>query len=160
MSFSDLSTLGIHISRDRRSRARSQRPPSHPYRHRYGRGPCPPRYHISKDPHAEMTAPRHHRVTGKTPRLVVIFPVAFPHTRLSAICVGYAESRFDVHGRKGWDVLGSRCGVPECQNHAVKEWDTVRNRPADAHTFVPIPVCELHYWILDNGGRLTLKFRG
>ncbi|MDN6458668.1 MAG: hypothetical protein L0K03_02595 [Bifidobacterium crudilactis] len=42
VSFSDLSTLGIHISRDRRSRARSQRPPSHPYRHRYGRRPVHP----------------------------------------------------------------------------------------------------------------------
>lgn len=57
-------------------------------------------------------------------------------------------------------MIGVVCGVPECEHHATAEWDTVRGCAADAHTYVPIPVCDFHFWMLNNGAQLTLKFRG
>ena len=57
-------------------------------------------------------------------------------------------------------MIGDLCGVPFCGHKPVAEWDTIRHKPADEKTLMPVPVCDLHYWVLRHGGELDLWYRG
>ncbi|GAA6122668.1 hypothetical protein BPY_07760 [Bifidobacterium psychraerophilum] len=55
---------------------------------------------------------------------------------------------------------GTRCGIPLCDRTPTKEWDTLRDRPAEAGALGAIPLCEFHMWVLEHGGKLNVQYRG
>lgn len=57
-------------------------------------------------------------------------------------------------------MQGSRCSVPLCDGTPVGQWDTLRESSSVENTAGSLPVCELHLWILEHGGKLTLQYRG
>ena len=54
----------------------------------------------------------------------------------------------------------SQCSVPLCERVAVAAWDTLNNQRTSDDAPGSMPVCELHLWVLEHGGRLTLRREG